>query len=55
VQSRLLDSEGKFTGLIPVSSPTAVPEDLAQQIDAYFEKPAATVAAEEVLAERESR
>lgn len=55
VQSRLLDSEGKFTGLIPVTSPAAVPEDLAQQIDSYFAQPATTVAAEGVLAERESR
>ncbi|MFM8289228.1 MAG: hypothetical protein ACKOGA_21260, partial [Planctomycetaceae bacterium] len=55
VQSRLLDSEGKFTGLIPVSTPTTVPEDLAQQIDTYFEKPAATLVSDEVLAERETR
>lgn len=41
VKQRVLDSEAKFTGLIPVekANPTA-PADLDQQIDAYFGKAA---------------
>ena len=36
VRQRMLDADGKFTGLIPVDSAVAVPEDLSQQIDEYF-------------------
>jgi hypothetical protein len=37
VKQRVLDSEAKFTGLIPVEKATpAVPADLSQQIDTYF-------------------
>lgn len=40
VKQRVLDSEVKFTGLIPVESQTpATPADLNQQIDAYFSQP----------------
>lgn len=38
VQTRLLDSEGKFTGLIPVDVTEQAPEDLSRQIDDYFQK-----------------
>lgn len=41
VKQRVLDSEAKFTGLIPVEKTTPeVPMDLDQQIDAYFSQPA---------------
>lgn len=36
VRQRMLDAEGKFTGLIPVDAAAAVPEDLSNQIDEYF-------------------
>ncbi|MGQ0636119.1 MAG: hypothetical protein ACT4QC_16020 [Planctomycetaceae bacterium] len=38
VAQRVLDAEGKFTGLIPVDAVSQVPEDLANQIDEYFGK-----------------
>ncbi len=38
VQTRLLDSEGKFSGLIPVDVGASVPNDLSQQIDEYFDR-----------------
>lgn len=38
VQSRVLDAEGKFTGLIPVDVGTSVPENLSQQIDDHFNR-----------------
>jgi chromosome segregation ATPase len=38
VAQRVLDSEGKFTGLIPVEAINPVPEDLSAQIDEYFGK-----------------
>jgi len=37
VQARMLDSEGRFTGLIPVEVSAQVPEDLSRQIDEYFQ------------------
>lgn len=42
VTQKMLDAEGKFTGLIPVDTASQVPEDLSNQIDEYFgkEKPA---------------
>jgi hypothetical protein len=44
VKEKVLDAEGKFTGLIPVEATEspAAPEDIGQQIDAYFDgdKPA---------------
>lgn len=42
VAQRVLDAEGKFTGLIPVDTSAHVPEDLSAQIDDYFGKPAPT-------------
>lgn len=38
VKEKLLDAEGKLTGLIPVETmqSPAVPDDIGQQIDAYF-------------------
>ena len=36
VAQRVLDAEGKFTGLIPVEALNPVPEDLSAQIDEYF-------------------
>ena len=36
VETRLLDSQGHFTGLIPVSTREPVPADLARQIDQHF-------------------
>lgn len=44
VKEKVMDAEGKFTGLIPVEATQtpAAPEDIGQQIDAYFDadKPA---------------
>jgi chromosome segregation ATPase len=37
VKERMLDAEGKITGLIPVETATEVPADLSEQIDSYFE------------------
>lgn len=45
VAQKMLDADGKFTGLIPVETSSVVPEDLSNQIDEYFGrgvKPAAT-------------
>jgi hypothetical protein len=45
VAQKMLDADGKFTGLIPVDTTPAIPEDLSNQIDEYFGKgvkPAAT-------------
>jgi chromosome segregation ATPase len=36
VAQRVLDAEGKFTGLIPVDTTPQAPEDLSAQIDEYF-------------------
>ena len=36
VKEKLLDAEGKFTGLIPVETQEEPPTDIAQQIDDYF-------------------
>lgn len=36
VTQRVLDTEGKFVGLIPVEAANQVPEDLSTQIDEYF-------------------
>jgi chromosome segregation ATPase len=38
IKEKILDSEGKFTGLIPVEATESpvVPNDIDQQIDAYF-------------------
>jgi hypothetical protein len=36
VAQRVLDAEGKFTGLIPVETADTVPADLTNQIDEYF-------------------
>jgi peptidoglycan hydrolase CwlO-like protein len=38
VAQKMLDADGKFTGLIPVDTAPAVPEDLSNQIDEYFGK-----------------
>lgn len=38
VAQRVLDSEGKFTGLIALETINPVPEDLSSQIDEYFGK-----------------
>lgn len=46
VAQRVLDAEGKFSGLIPVETTPAVPEDLSAQIDEYFSKDAQSVKAE---------
>jgi len=45
VAQKMLDADGKFTGLIPVDTTAQVPEDLSNQIDEYFgrgAKPAET-------------
>lgn len=38
IKEKILDAEGKFTGLIPVETTQspAVPDNIGQQIDAYF-------------------
>lgn len=36
VREKLLDSEGKFTGLIPIEPIHDVPENIGDQIDQYF-------------------
>lgn len=38
IKEKILDAEGKFTGLIPVETTQspAAPDDIGQQIDAYF-------------------
>jgi chromosome segregation ATPase len=38
IKEKILDAEGKFSGLIPVktTSTPAVPDDIGQQIDTYF-------------------
>ena len=36
VAQKMLDADGKFTGLIPVETASQVPEDLSSQIDEYF-------------------
>ncbi len=38
VAQKMLDADGKFSGLIPVETTPAVPEDLSNQIDEYFGK-----------------
>lgn len=38
VAQKMLDADGKFTGLIPVETASQVPEDLSNQIDEYFGK-----------------
>jgi chromosome segregation ATPase len=38
VKERMLDAEGKITGLIPVETATEVPADLSEQIDTYFDR-----------------
>ncbi len=38
VAQKMLDADGKFTGLIPVEAASQVPEDLSNQIDEYFGK-----------------
>jgi hypothetical protein len=38
VAQKMLDADGKFTGLIPVDTASQVPEDLSNQIDEYFGK-----------------
>jgi hypothetical protein len=40
VAQKMLDADGKFTGLIPVDTAAQVPEDLSNQIDEYFGKSA---------------
>jgi len=55
VAQKMLDADGKFSGLIPVDTTPAVPEDLSNQIDEYFGKgvkPA--VPADNTVAERGS-
>ena len=45
VAQKMLDADGKFSGLIPVDTTSSVPEDLSNQIDEYFgrgSKPAPT-------------
>jgi chromosome segregation ATPase len=37
VAEKMLDADGHFTGLIPVDTSAQVPEDLATQIDEYFQ------------------
>lgn len=46
VKVKLLDAEGRFTGLIPVETKAEVPEDISGQIEEYFgeETPRADVA-----------
>jgi peptidoglycan hydrolase CwlO-like protein len=36
VQQKVLDADGKFSGLIPIDTASQVPEDLSNQIDEYF-------------------
>jgi hypothetical protein len=38
VAQKMLDADGKFTGLIPVETSNQIPEDLSNQIDEYFGK-----------------
>ena len=52
VRQRMLDAEGKFTGLIPVESANSVPEDLSNQIDEYFGRGKKPVETDKTVAER---
>jgi hypothetical protein len=53
VAQKVLDGEGKFSGLIPVDTTPAVPEDLTNQIDEYFRRPANTAKpADKTVADR---
>lgn len=36
VKEKLMDAEGKFTGLIPVETETDVPANIEEQVDTYF-------------------
>ena len=56
VAQKMLDADGKFTGLIPVDTAAQVPEDLSNQIDDYFGKGAkpAPTTTEKSVAERGS-
>ena len=37
VEEKLLDADANFAGLIPVEEEAAVPEDLMEQVDTYFQ------------------
>ena len=50
VQTKVLDAQGQFTGLIPVSAREPAPADLARQIDQHFGTASTTQGA--VAAER---
>ena len=54
VAQKMLDADGKFTGLIPVETSSQVPEDLSNQIDEYFGRGAkpSTNATDKSVAER---
>jgi hypothetical protein len=52
VRQRMLDAEGKFTGLIPVESACSVPEDLSNQIDEYFGRGKKPIETDKTVAER---
>lgn len=54
VAQKMLDADGKFTGLIPVETAGQVPEDLSSQIDEYFGRDAKPTpsTAEKTVAER---
>lgn len=52
VRQRMLDADGKFTGLIPVESAVAVPEDLSNQIDEYFGRGTKPAEGDKTVADR---
>lgn len=53
VSQRVLDAEGKFTGLIPVETGNLIPEDLSSQINDYFGKePKPAEGADNTVADR---
>lgn len=54
VAQRVLDAEGKFTGLIPSEAISPVPEDLSAQIDEYFGRQAKPEPTASSVADRHS-
>ncbi|MBI3861565.1 MAG: hypothetical protein HY290_06690 [Planctomycetia bacterium] len=54
VAQKMLDVDGKFSGLIQVDTTPVVPEDLSNQIDEYFGRGTKPAVADKTVAERGS-
>lgn len=52
VAQKMLDADGKFSGLIPVEASACVPEDLSNQIDEYFGRGTKPTETDKTVAER---